>query len=166
MVNDHSDSERGNPLPPLLGLLLSINSKGSFICTIPQTGLHIPRPFFTPVVEHWLELAIVQWIHHELKGFVREYNKVVMWCFVFKSIFVHCIVNCNKLKYTKCEACNLYRRRASARDAMGRRVDPSWWIISVISPSSQCSTTGVTKDVVCYKRTLPPCCGGSDLYVK
>ena len=37
MVKDHSDSERGNPLPPHR-LLLSINSKGSFICTIPQTG--------------------------------------------------------------------------------------------------------------------------------
>ena len=34
MVKDHSDSERGNPLPPH-GLLLSINSKGYFICTIP-----------------------------------------------------------------------------------------------------------------------------------
>ena len=30
MVKDHSDSERGNLLP--------ISSKGSFICTIPQTG--------------------------------------------------------------------------------------------------------------------------------
>ena len=37
MVKDHSDSERGNPLPPH-GLLFSINSKGSFICIIPQTG--------------------------------------------------------------------------------------------------------------------------------
>ena len=37
MVKDHSDSERGNPLPPHR-LLLSINSKGSFICTISQTG--------------------------------------------------------------------------------------------------------------------------------
>ena len=37
MVKDHSDSERGNLLPPH-GLLLSINSKGSFICTIQQTG--------------------------------------------------------------------------------------------------------------------------------
>ena len=37
MVMDHSDSEKGNPLPPHR-LLLSINSKGSFICTIPQTG--------------------------------------------------------------------------------------------------------------------------------
>ena len=36
MVKDHSDSEKGNPLPPYR-LLLSINSKGSFICTIPQT---------------------------------------------------------------------------------------------------------------------------------
>ena len=32
MVKDHSDSEKGNPLPPHR-LLLSINSKGSFICT-------------------------------------------------------------------------------------------------------------------------------------
>ena len=30
MIKDHSDSERGNPLP--------ISSKGSFTCTIPQTG--------------------------------------------------------------------------------------------------------------------------------
>ena len=37
MVKDHSDSEKGNPLPPHR-LLLSINNKGSFICTIPQTG--------------------------------------------------------------------------------------------------------------------------------
>ena len=37
MVKDHSDSEKGNPLPPHR-LLLSINSKGYFISTIPQTG--------------------------------------------------------------------------------------------------------------------------------
>ena len=37
MVKDHSDNERGSPLPPH-GLLFPINSKGSFICTIPQTG--------------------------------------------------------------------------------------------------------------------------------
>ena len=37
MVKDHSDSEKGNPLPPHR-LLLSINSKCSFICTILQTG--------------------------------------------------------------------------------------------------------------------------------
>ena len=43
MVTDHSDSERGNPLLPLYGLLFPISSNGSFICTIPQTGHHIPR---------------------------------------------------------------------------------------------------------------------------
>ena len=37
MVKNHYDSEKGNPLPPHR-LLLSINSNGSFICTIPQTG--------------------------------------------------------------------------------------------------------------------------------
>ena len=35
MVKDHSDSEKGNPLPPHR-LLFTINNKGSFICTIPQ----------------------------------------------------------------------------------------------------------------------------------
>ena len=44
MVKDHSDSERGNPLSPLHGLLFPISSKGSFICTIPQTEQHIPQP--------------------------------------------------------------------------------------------------------------------------
>ena len=43
MVNDHSDSERGNQLPPH-ELFFPISSKGSFICSIQQTGLHIPRP--------------------------------------------------------------------------------------------------------------------------
>ena len=43
MVKYHTDSERVNPLPPH-GLLFLTNSKGSFICTITQTGLHKPRP--------------------------------------------------------------------------------------------------------------------------
>ena len=37
MVKDHSDSEKGNPLLPHR-LLFPINSKGSFIFTIPQRG--------------------------------------------------------------------------------------------------------------------------------
>ena len=60
MVKDHSDSEKGNPLPPHR-LLLSINSKGSFICTIPDRIAHT-MAFVTPVVEHWLEREIVQWV--------------------------------------------------------------------------------------------------------
>ena len=49
MVNDHTDSEGGNVLPPH-GLLFLISSKGSFICIIPHTTAYV-----TPVVEHWLE---------------------------------------------------------------------------------------------------------------
>ena len=37
MVEDHSEKERGNLLPPH-GLHLPTSSKGSFICIIPQTG--------------------------------------------------------------------------------------------------------------------------------
>ena len=44
MVKYHTDSERENPVPSLHGLLFPINSNSYFICTIPQTGLHIPRP--------------------------------------------------------------------------------------------------------------------------
>ena len=34
MIEDHSDSERENPLPPH-GLVFPISSKGYFICIIP-----------------------------------------------------------------------------------------------------------------------------------
>ena len=61
MVKDHSDSEKGNPLPPNR-LLFPINSKGSFICTIPHRIAHTTA-FVTPVVEHWLEREIAQWVH-------------------------------------------------------------------------------------------------------
>ena len=37
MVEDHSDSERGNPVP-LYGLLFPISSKGSFICIKAAKG--------------------------------------------------------------------------------------------------------------------------------
>ena len=38
MVKDHSDSEKGNSLPPLHWLLFPISSKGYLIYTISQTG--------------------------------------------------------------------------------------------------------------------------------
>ena len=61
MVKDQSDSEKGNPLPPHR-LLLSINSKGSFICTIPHRITHTTA-FVTPVREHWLEREIATLYH-------------------------------------------------------------------------------------------------------
>ena len=60
MVKDHSDSEKGNPLPPHR-LLLSINSKGSYIYHPTDRITHITA-FVTPVMEHWLEREIYQWV--------------------------------------------------------------------------------------------------------
>ena len=53
MVKDHSDSEKGNPLPPHR-LFFLISSKGSLICTIIDRIAHTTA-FVTLVVEHWLE---------------------------------------------------------------------------------------------------------------
>ena len=61
IVVDHTGSERGNPLLPH-GLLFLINSKGSFLCNIPDRIAHTTA-FVTTVVEHWLEWEIAQWVH-------------------------------------------------------------------------------------------------------
>ena len=39
--------------------------------------------------------------------------------------------------------------RAFANGAMSCLIDPSFWTNLTISRSSQCSTTGATKDVIC-----------------
>ena len=54
MVKDHSDSERGNPLPPLNGLFFSISSKG-FYMNHPTDKIAHTTAFGTPVVKHWLK---------------------------------------------------------------------------------------------------------------
>ena len=61
MVKDHSDSEKASPLPHRL--LFLISSKGSFICTIPGRIAHTTA-FVIPVMEHWLEREIAQWVHN------------------------------------------------------------------------------------------------------
>ena len=55
MVKDHSDSEKGNPLPPHR-LLLSIMHH-------PTDRIAHTTAFATPVVKHWLEREIAQWVH-------------------------------------------------------------------------------------------------------
>ena len=45
MVKDHSDSERGNPLPP----------HGLLFMHRPTDRITNTTAFVTPVVEHWLE---------------------------------------------------------------------------------------------------------------
>ena len=61
MVKDHSDSEKGNPLPPH-GLLLPISSKWFFYMHHPTDRITHTTAFVTPVVEHWLEREIAQWV--------------------------------------------------------------------------------------------------------
>ena len=64
MVKYHSDSERGNPLPPH-GLLFPISTKGYFICINPTDRIAHITAFVTPVVE------LDQWVHHE--GSIRRH---------------------------------------------------------------------------------------------
>ena len=59
MVKDHSDSERGNLLPPH-GLLFLINSNGFFYMHHPPHRIAHTTAFVTPVVEHWLERETAQ----------------------------------------------------------------------------------------------------------
>ena len=59
MVKDHSDSERGNPLPPH-GLLFPIQF---FYMHHPTDRIAHTTAFVTPIVEHWLEREIAQWVH-------------------------------------------------------------------------------------------------------
>ena len=70
MVKDHSDSERGNPLPPH-GILFLISSKDSFICIITD-GITQTMVFVTPGVEHWLEREIDQSLG--FFGFLQLYS--------------------------------------------------------------------------------------------
>ena len=62
MVKNHSDSEKGNSLPPHR-LLFPISSKGSFYMHNPTDRIAHTMAFVTPIVEHWLEWEIAQWVH-------------------------------------------------------------------------------------------------------
>ena len=54
MVKDHSDIERGNPLPHH-GLLFLISSKGSFYKHYLKDRIAHTKTFVTPIMGHWLE---------------------------------------------------------------------------------------------------------------
>ena len=68
MLKDHSDSEKGNPLPPHR-LLFPISSKG-FYMHDPTDRITHTTYLVTPVMEQWLEREIAQWVHHE--GSIRR----------------------------------------------------------------------------------------------
>ena len=68
MVKDHSDSERGNPLPPTrchhIGYSFQLSTR-VLLHYHPTDRMTHTMTFVTPVVEHWLEREIAQWVHHE-----------------------------------------------------------------------------------------------------
>ena len=49
-----------------------------------QTEWHVPRPFFTPVREHWLEWKIAQWVHHEgsIQWLVAPWADALPWSYI------------------------------------------------------------------------------------
>ena len=61
MVKDHSDSEKGNLLLP--HRLLIDSQQGFFYMHHPTDRITHTTAFVTPVVEHWLEQEIAQWVH-------------------------------------------------------------------------------------------------------
>ena len=58
-LKDHSDSEKGNPLPPHRELF----QQGFFYMHHPTDRIAHTTAFVTPVMEHWLEREIAQWVH-------------------------------------------------------------------------------------------------------
>ena len=59
MLKDHSDSEKGNPLPP--------HRQGFFYMHHPSDRITHTTAFVTPVMEHWLEREIAQWVRLPVK---------------------------------------------------------------------------------------------------
>ena len=59
------ERERGNLMAQLHVLLFSISSNCSFYMYHPSDRTVHTMAFITPVMEHWLEQEIIQWVHHE-----------------------------------------------------------------------------------------------------
>ena len=86
MVKNHSDWERGNSLPPHR-LLFPCSSKGSFYMHHPTDRITHTTAFVTPVVGHWLEREIAQWVHHE--GFIAPWADALPWSCISLQTFIN-----------------------------------------------------------------------------
>ena len=113
MVKDHADSERGNPLPPH-----RVQEELFYMHHHTDRIIHTTA-FVTPVVEHWLEREIAQWVHpmkdrsddpshHERTLLPRSYislHGMLVACLNIRAISTHLITspysNHNYLQ-TKC----------------------------------------------------------------
>ena len=127
--------------------------------------------FVIPVMEHWLEWEIAQWVHHE--GLI--WWSIAPWADTYHTLFV-LVCTCENIhwKHKQEIAYCIHQQKLivyqlsvlspgftssftclkpAALGVMGRLIDPSWLTHWSSSHSSQCSTTGVTK-AMGYKRTL------------
>ena len=93
MVSDMV-KERVNLLPPH-GLLFLIRIKGSFISIIPDRIIHTTA-FITPVMEHWLEREIAQWVHHmtdrsdDPSNHEQRKRKNIFYLMTISTHFIYC----------------------------------------------------------------------------
>ena len=82
MVKDHSDSEKGNLLPPHR-LLFPISSNSSFYMHHPTDRIAHTMAFVTPVVEHWLEREIgIRWETPQLHQILPQFQQHEHFSFV------------------------------------------------------------------------------------
>ena len=75
MVKDHSDSER---VAPLHGYTFWLAAKDH------KDRISHSTAFVTPVVEHWLEREIAQWVHHE--GSIQR--PIALWVNVLPQSYI------------------------------------------------------------------------------
>ena len=75
-----------------------------------------------------------------------------MYMYVCVCVYIYIYIYIYGIKIRRGARCSSVVR-AFAHSVMGHRIDPSWWTYWAISHSSQCSTNGITKAVVC------PVCG-------
>ena len=106
--------------------------------------------FVKPVVEHWLEGEIAQWVHpmKDRSDDPSHHERTLLaW---YPSNFFSGV------------------QHVSLILAFIPWMEPSWWTHWAISCSSQCSTTGITKAMVCailsgmvHIKNPSPCSGDS-----
>ena len=72
-------SERRNPLP-------SLHGQGFFVCSISDR-IALTTALITPVVEHWLEREIAQWVHHERTLYHEAASRSG-----YMQIFARCVI--------------------------------------------------------------------------
>ena len=94
VVKDHSDSKRGNPRPP------NHQDNGRPNCVYPTDRIAHVAAFDTPVVDHWLERAITQWVSIR-RPFVPRANALTTKLHLADSTKVSYVMKVQRKRYIK-----------------------------------------------------------------